>query len=477
VNVFTSSGEQQTLYTQGISSEQLPEIILNFFFDIEKKQVQISIKANENYLLEYEGLVEERAISKGYNDIDISELRKEVIADISQSVEYSVKAVENEEDKVVECLRFWQVAQLNVKHIWKNGNMHQATWYSNNETYNKFPAYAHFGCLTAGGCDAIIEEVLGIPLIIRTAYQLMSDEEQQKAFAQIFTKDGFNALKNSVKDEAIDAVKNPEKGIYYGTKTTTTIAFAMVLGGGNLLIKGGKKALEIFEVLEKLGEKFKDCAKTTQYIGRLKARGDNVQNKIDEVSKLADDVGKEQLEKLAQQTKDVENAVNQLHELSEKIPRQHLEKILQYVPDNEVEDLVAKLHKIKDIEGFDLLTSDMSTYWTKFKGGKFVVDYVSEQGDDFVKNITKFEAEDFIVIGSETKVRKYDILVDKEKFEFKDWSDWRDWSDKVVAEQFIKDLNGIKKLNELVWVFKKTEGISDINLLRKNVIKALESNT
>jgi len=50
VNVFSSTGEQQTLYTQGVSSENPPEIVLNFFFDTDKNQVQISIKATENYL-------------------------------------------------------------------------------------------------------------------------------------------------------------------------------------------------------------------------------------------------------------------------------------------------------------------------------------------------------------------------------------------------------------------------------------------
>jgi len=348
---------------------------------------------------------------------------------------------------VVECLRFWQVAQLNVKHIWESGTMHQATWYSLNENYNKFPHYAHFGSLTAGAFDATIGEVVGIPLLIRTSYQLMSDEEQQQAFAQLFTKDGFNGLKNSLKDEVVESFQHPEKGVYYTTNASVTIAFALVLGGSNIFLKGSKKLFDVFEILETLARKFNNCPNIIKYINKLKQAN-------------------------------LQAPVIQLQELSEKISPEKLEKLMQFVPETEIGEVLEKLHKLKDVTGIEAVVSDMGTYYTKFKGGKFVVDYATEQGDDFIKNITKFEAEDVIRIGDEVKVRKYDIKVGEDyKIELKDWSAWQNWSDKVVAEQFIKDLNGIGDFTELKWIFKKTDGISDIEMLRKNVIKALESNT
>ena len=52
------------------------------------------------------------------------------------------------------------------------------------------------------------------------------------------------------------------------------------------------------------------------------------------------------------------------------------------------------------------------------------------------------------------------------------WSSWFNWSDGVVLEQLVKDLRGINNLEDLQWIFKKTDGITE-DILKQNLKKAL----
>jgi len=355
VNLYSSDNKRISLYTKGIASTEEAEIILNFYFDNHTQTLTANISATENYLpmscwwghqqqqLESAKtgvpLISETGVpfiakigvpTDFSEQYDIEAIRNEILSDISQCIEYSFavsKELETVEEKVVECLRFWQVAQLNVEHIWESGTMHQATWYSQNDNYQRFPIYAHFGSPTAGAFDATISEMVGIPLLIRTSYQLMSDKEQREAFSQIFTKQGFISLKNSVKNEVVESIEYPEKGVYYTTNTAVVVALAVVVGGSNLLVKGGKKLFELFEILETLGQKFKGCTNIIQYINKLKAQN-------------------------------LKTSIIQFQELFEKISPEKLENIIRLVPDNEVDEVMANLHKLKDTPDFEHLISN-----------------------------------------------------------------------------------------------------------------------
>jgi len=410
VNLYSSDNKCISLYTKGIASTEEAEIILNFYFDNSNQTLTANISATENYLpmsccwcphqqqLESAKigvpLISETGVpfiakigvpTDFSEQYDIETIRNEIISDISQSIEYSFavsKELETVEEKVVECLRFWQVAQLNVEHIWESGTMHQATWYSQNENFNKFPVYSHFGSPTAGAFDATIGEVVGIPLLIRTSYQLMSNKEQREAFSQIFTKQGFISLKNSVKGEVIESIEYPEKGVYYTTNTAVVVALAVVVGGSNLLVKSGKKLFELFEILETLGQKFKGCTNIIQYINKLKAQN-------------------------------LKTPIIQFQELSEKISPEKLENIIRLVPENEVDEVMANLHKLKDTPDFEHLISNtpeevISVIKKDFvvkgkKGTKEVIssqyktidEYLksSEYSTKLVDNFSKYKAE------------------------------------------------------------------------------------
>lgn len=213
-----------------------------------------------------------------------------------------------------EILKFWQVAQTNVKYIWAEGTMHKGTWHENDpqSQYRIFPEYAHFGPMLVGACDAIIDEIMGIPLIIRTGYQLMTDKQQRQAFRQIFTREGFNALKTSLKEEIKQTFTDEQLFAYRSTNTVTTVAFAFVNGGGNILVKQGKNLKKIFDDLEGVAIKLKDCPRLSKYIDDLQKSGQNVSVKIAKISSNAEKVGSEQLEKLLKKTNDIEGAIDNL---------------------------------------------------------------------------------------------------------------------------------------------------------------------
>lgn len=57
---------------------------------------------------------------------------------------------------------------------------------------------------------------------------------------------------------------------------------------------------------------------------------------------------------------------------------------------------------------------------------------------------------------------------------FYSWTKWAHWSDEAFLNQFVKDIAGIDHLNELQWVFQKTEDITQESL-HGYVSKALKT--
>jgi hypothetical protein len=455
VNIFSSSGEKKTLYTKGINSEKEAELTLNYYIDYDKTEVKVSLLASENYLQEYESKLKERALAKDYNDVDISAIRQNVLRDIPASINFSVIRAEKEqskpEEKAKECLRFWQVAQKNVKSIWEEGTMHKGTWHSNdiNSLYNRFPDYAHFGPIITGACDEIIDEIIGIPLMIKTGYELMSDDQKRQVLIQTFTsKQGITTLWKGLKDEFVDLASDNQKQEYIISQVTTSVGISLATGGGNSIIKGANNANEVLDDFANLANKLSECPSLAKYFKEIDKAG---------------------------RTK--------LKELIEVIEPEKLEKALRYINKSDVSDMISKLHKLRELEGIDLVVSDLGhESYKKYLGSRFVLDYASKMDEALIagKKIA-FGAPISFNYGGKEVDRVYDIVVkDGNKTinkELKAWSSWQNWSDEVIRTQFIKDISNpdLKELDELNWIFKKTEGINDIEVLKDKVIGALES--
>jgi hypothetical protein len=114
----------------------------------------------------------------------------------------------------------------------------------------------------------------------------------------------------------------------------------------------------------------------------------------------------------------------------------------------------------------------MTQYWTKFKGGKFQLEYAAklvEKG-----KIVKFEVSSL----SDEFKRIYDITYEAfengrdviKKLELKNWNNFYP---ETIKNQFVKDLQNIKEFGEIEWIFNKTDVITDIPTLKTKVMGAL----
>ena len=391
LNLFTSDGQSRQLFSPGIQSENQAEIQLNYYIDRQGNKLQISIKAQDDYLSQYEGKVSERAIKRGYSDIDVSGLRSNVINDISVSVELPVQMLKEHCTTDLyafgkEYLGFWQLAQKNVKHIWNEGAMHPVLWDGDHELLKKYnlPAYAELGPYIGGGFDGVIDEIMGIPLVCRTVYQLFTDGEQRAAMASIFTKDGLKALGKSLVNSIDETLASEYKLKHVTTKTTVTVAFAFVTLGGNSLISAGSKLDKVFGTLNDLGGLFDNCPRLAKYVKNLKLKGGAIQHQMDQLSEMAKKMGSEHIEnymqKFGDQVEVLQNAIARFRKMFDTFGSARLEKALNRIPSDKINELMAHLDGFKNLDALKRLDEDLFA--------KFADDLLSG-GDEFVVAVKK----------------------------------------------------------------------------------------
>ncbi|MBN1463977.1 MAG: hypothetical protein JW922_09935 [Paludibacteraceae bacterium] len=243
INLANSDGEQATLRTTG-TSEGEEEITLNLNYDVLTQNLIPQIQVSDNYLDEYTASLMQRARDNGLNVDDVSidnyinveQLRQQVITDLEASAEMPLDFLKdlNFKQRTVEYLKFWQVAQLNVKHIWSDSKLHgglwrESTWAQGGEN-EKIPQYARIGSVLSGVSDAVIEEVMGIPDIIKMTYSVFSDGVELKKFLDLLNTDAMLALYENAK-EYVNNLEGDQM-IYGPVKLGSGYVFALVVGGG-----------------------------------------------------------------------------------------------------------------------------------------------------------------------------------------------------------------------------------------------------
>ena len=130
---------------------------------------------------------------------------------------------------------------------------------------------------------------------------------------------------------------------------------------------------------------------------------------------------------------------------------------------------------MKDNPTLDKVLPQLGEFYNKDKGARFVLKYAAQFPEGAI-NAIEFEkmVEIFDQFGNETK-RVYDFVIKKKKYELKAWTKWAHWSDEAFLNQFVKDIASIGDLENLQWVFMKTEDITEESL-HKYVIKAIDKN-
>lgn len=131
------------------------------------------------------------------------------------------------------------------------------------------------------------------------------------------------------------------------------------------------------------------------------------------------------------------------------------------------------MERLKNTPGFDKVVEDMAQHWTKFRGGKFQLKYATKLIDEGVS--IKFEVSNL----SDNLKRIYDIEVKKivdgrlitKNLELKNWNDFYP---ETIKNQLIKDLQKMKDLGDIQWIFNKTNGIGDMQILKNKILKSLK---
>ena len=151
-----------------------------------------------------------------------------------------------------------QATQKVVKNVWDEGEINESIWWKNDTTgeYQQWPEYMHTAPVVGGAVDGVIDEIVGIPLAIRSVYEIATDEEKREGFKAMFTKEGFDKLKESLKEEVKTIINDEDKQEHFAGKTTVNVA--AMFTGFSIFTKGGK----LGELLEK----------TTGYIKKFSAK-------------------------------------------------------------------------------------------------------------------------------------------------------------------------------------------------------------
>jgi len=131
-----------------------------------------------------------------------------------------------------------QATQKAFKYIWKHGEIDPSLWHSKNPEHEKWPPHLRVDPYAGGLIDGVIDEIIGIPLAIKGIYELATDEKQQKALKEMFTKEGFDKLLDGLAQDFEDFKDDPEIQQHFFGETTVG-AVTMVFGIG-LITKAGK---------------------------------------------------------------------------------------------------------------------------------------------------------------------------------------------------------------------------------------------
>lgn len=132
------------------------------------------------------------------------------------------------------------------------------------------------------------------------------------------------------------------------------------------------------------------------------------------------------------------------------------------------------LEKLCKAKGFDKVLSDMALHWKKFRGGKFQIEYAKKLLTE--GRIISFEVSD----RSNDLTRIYDIVIESfekgelitKRLELKNWSHFYP---ETIKNQFLKDLQKMKNLGDIQWIFAKTDNIRDLDVLKSKVLQALKT--
>ena len=434
IKFHTSNNEEFTISTSGTNGT--PDATLDYYLDYETQNIHVLRDISPNLL----SIPPAASITEKVREYAVSmdELRSESLKAVELLKEdeqhYSRGFLNSIKDFFSTRTAAVQVTVDAAKSIWERGNIQEAGWYNESQGYKEFyqPRNLTVSQIPAGVVDGMLEEVLGIPILIKTTGEILLDKEKKSAFGSVFTSEGLEKMWEGIKEE----FTNPNRQEYTITKTAVNTFYIAAGIGGIIATKtvqkaGSKTGKELAEDVGKTVDEFPGWA--------------NIEKAYKKLSK---------------------ETVKQLQDILSSFDQKVIEKAFRFVPINEVEIVVRRIGKFKNCSGIDKILQDMGESFNKWTGARFVLEFAER----FPVSNVAFE----VVVEGIEGLRRYDLVVNTIRYELKSWSKWMPWSDKIILDQLVKDLSKVTDLDKLQWIFRKTEGITD-DMLKQNLKKALTS--
>ena len=432
------AGLIDTLYSKGcVDGKQ--DIDLDVKID-SLGMPNFKIKASEDYLKEYVDRVKKDYSEKLKDEEDNSVNVDQVVEEQRQQTRKDLKELEDalnnkgvisrmSEDisalfsnTVVKGIEVVQVTQKVGKNVWAEGTIPESIWHSQDKDHENWPEYARLYPLLGGVVDGVVDNTVGIAYGVKEVGSIIIDDEKREAtfnaFSNVFTADGLTDLYNGVVNSVKETVNDPEKLQHWSGQTVVELSTA---GGSSILF--------------------------------VKLKNSNGKG----LKLLAECVKKKKLKLI--------------NELGEKIPDAKFRKSVERLISKMDDEVFEALH---DCEGFVDVLKDMASQGKKFAGGFFQLEYATKlkkiHGDDIK---IKFEV---VVVDKAKQIRRYDISygnVTERYLELKNWSNFYSSS---FTKQFSRDLANMGEGHNVMWKFRKTNGISDIKELKNNVLATMLKN-
>lgn len=273
-------------------------------------RIEIKHEISSNYLKQYEQRWIDEAKKRGL-EVNISEMRKDIIsflqseeAELSFREEFLRSVKSWYDNSVASYVEGIQATQKITRSIWETGAINESTWHSSLDEHGEWPKYMQFNPAVAGVTDGVVDEIASIPLAAKSVYQLATEEEKRKAFAKIFTTEGFGQMLQGLKTEAVETVKDNEKRGHFGGKTLVSVI--SMLSGGGIINKAGKldELMEGSEEALKRVDDIPEPGKVMDILDEVKKAERTVVNEK-ALKEFVEEVGEEFIEESAEELKDI----------------------------------------------------------------------------------------------------------------------------------------------------------------------------
>ena len=317
------------------------------------------------------------------------------------------------------------------------------------ETYIQAP-----GVIT-GSTEVIAQKVTDVTSLATTVYGIVVDAQVRREL-----KEEFIALKEQIGDDpqvlysifkeivltALSGNTSEEWASVTNTDTDTGKRSHLATRGAGNVIISAMVGTQLVKELPKMGKK------------------------LAQETKKVEELAKELIKELTKKVSNFPQEIKAILEDTKRFDTYTLTKITQILTTTDSEIL----EKLLNAQGFDKVLADMAQYWTKFQGGEFQIAYAKRLIAE--GKIISFEVSNL----SDDLHRIYDIEVvtfeeGRKIIKLLELKNWNRFYPETIKNQFLKDLQNMKDLGDIQWIFAKTNNISDLQTLKAKVIAALKT--